>query len=97
MNKIVYCIAAALVIAGCGKKEPEQAAGVYVEISLKNTGDIDKYVVFNPNLRSVEECEATFAQALPQVMASLPNAIPKDSVATGWKCSLDDPSKKKLK
>jgi hypothetical protein len=83
---------AALVLGACKQKEAE---GVYVEISLKNDTDIDKYVVFNPNLKSIEECEATFPQALPGVMANLPQAIPKNSTATGWKCSLQDPTKKK--
>jgi hypothetical protein len=85
-------IAALLVLYGCKQKE---VSGVYVEISLKNDTDIDKYVVFNPNLKYIEECEATFAQALPDVMANLPQAIPKNSTATGWKCSLQDPTRKK--
>lgn len=94
MNRIAYCVAVALAVAGCSKEEPETTPGVYVEISLKNEGDIDKYVVFNPNLKSIKECEESFADALPAVMANLPAAIPANSVATGWKCSLEDPSKK---
>jgi hypothetical protein len=82
-------LAALLALGGC----KQQANGVYVEITLKNDADIDRYVMFNPNLKSVEECEATFAQALPGVMANLPAAIPKNSTATGWKCSLEDPTK----
>jgi hypothetical protein len=85
-------VVSAIALVGC-KQEP--AAGVYVEISLKNDTDIDKYVVFNPNIKTVEECEATFAASLPTVMANLPQAIPKNSTATGWKCSVKDPSKKK--
>ena len=85
-------IASVLALAGCKQKE---APGVYVEISLKNDADIDKYVVFNPNIKTVEECEATFAGSLPAIMAKLPEAIPKNSTATGWKCSLEDPAKKK--
>jgi len=94
MKLLAGCLVAvsALVLDGC---KQEQAPGVYVEISLKNDTDIDKYVVFNPNIRTVEECEATFAASLPAVMANLPQAIPKNSTATGWKCSLKDPSKKK--
>lgn len=84
-------VASALALAGC---KQQQTPGVYVEISLKNDTDIDKYVVFNPNIKTVEECEATFAASLPAVMAHLPQAIPKNSTATGWKCSLKDPSKK---
>ena len=85
-------IASALALAGC---KQEQAPGVYVEISLKNNTDIDKYVVFNPNIKTIGECEATFASSLPGVMAKLPEAIPKNSTATGWKCFLKDPTKKK--
>ena len=78
-------------IASCKQEAP--ANGVYVEISLKNTADIDRYVVFNPKLTSLKECKDTFEQSLPAVMANLPAAIPKDSTVTGWKCSLDDPAK----
>lgn len=94
MKMVATCIAviAALSLSAC-KKEP--APGVYVEISLKNDTDIDKYVVFNPNIKTIEECEANFASSLPTIMANLPQAIPKNSTATGWKCSLKDPSKKK--
>lgn len=96
MKNITVCIftAVLLMLAGC-KQKPEEAPGVYVEISLKNETDIDKYVVFNPNIKTIEECEATFAQSLPTVMAHLPEAIPKNSTSTGWKCYLKDPSKKK--
>ena len=55
-------VASVLALAGC---KQEQAPGVYVEISLKNDTDIDKYVVFNPNIKTIEECEATFAGSLP--------------------------------
>lgn len=94
MKHAACCIvvASALALAGC-KQEP--APGVYVEISLKNDTDIDKYVVFNPNIKTIEECEATFAESLPSIMANLPQAIPKNSIATGWKCSLKDPTGKK--
>ena len=94
MKNFTAClfIASALTLAGCKQKE---APGVYVEISLKNDADIDKYVVFNPNIKTIEECEAGFAASLPGVMANLPEAIPKNSTATGWKCFLEDPAKKK--
>ena len=94
MKKFAVCffVVSALALAGC---KQQQAPGVYVEISLKNDTDIDKYVVFNPNIKTLKECEATFAASLPGIMANLPQAIPKNSTATGWKCSLADPAKKK--
>lgn len=88
----LFFVVSILALAGC---KQEQAPGVYVEISLKNDTDIDKYVVFNPNIKTIEECEATFAGSLPAIMANLPQAIPKNSAATGWKCSMKDPAKKK--
>ena len=92
-NHAIIAIAlAAIALSGC---KQEQAEGIYVEITLKNDKDIDRYVVFNPNITSIKECEETFAQSLPSVMASLPEAIPKNSTATGWKCYLKDPTKKK--
>jgi len=94
MKNLASCffVVSALAMTGC---KPQQAPGVYVEISLKNDTDIDKYVVFNPNIKTIEECESTFAGSLPGIMAKLPQAIPKNSTATGWKCSLADPAKKK--
>jgi hypothetical protein len=85
-------VASVLALGGC---KQQQAPGVYVEISLKNDTDIDKYVVFNPNIKTIEECEATFASSLPSIMADLPAAIPKNSTATAWKCFLKDPTRKK--
>ena len=86
---------AVLSTLGLGACKQQSAPGVYVEISLKNDADIDRYVVFNPNIKTIEECEATFAASLPSIMANLPDAIPKNSTATGWKCLLKDPAKKK--
>ena len=91
-NCLLIASALAVALAGC---KQGQAPGVYVEITLKNDADIDRYVVFNPNIKTIEECEATFAGSLPGIMANLPKAIPKNSTATGWKCSLQDPAKKK--
>ena len=89
--RILACMVALSCLAACQRDQPVN--GIYVEIRLKNDADIDRYVVFNPNLNSLKACEETFAQALPQVMANLPASIPKNSTATGWKCSVEDPSK----
>lgn len=91
MRAAFVAVLAALALAAC--KPKQEAEGVYVEIRLKNDTDIDRYVVFNPDVKTLKECEDTFAQALPSVMANLPAAIPKNSTATGWKCSLENPAK----
>jgi len=93
MKKILTVIVASLLAASCAKKE---ADGVYVEISLDNDAEIGTYVVFNPNLKTIEECEASVEGALPSIMANLPPAIPKNSKVTGWTCSLDNPGEGKM-
>jgi hypothetical protein len=93
MKRVLALIVVGLLLASCAKKEGD---GVYVEISLDNDADVGTYVVFNPNLKTVEECEASIKDALPSIMASAPPAIPKDSKVTGWKCSLDDPGEGKM-
>jgi len=50
---VCFFVVSALALTGC---KQQQAPGVYVEISLKNDTDIDKYVVFNPNIKTIEEC-----------------------------------------
>jgi hypothetical protein len=82
----------ALSIAGCSEKE---ADGVYVELSLENDADIGSYVVFNPNLKTIEECEASVESAIPSILANMPPAIPKNSKVTGWECSLTNPAEGK--
>lgn len=93
MKKVLIVVFATLLLAGCEKKE---ADGVYVEISLDNDADVGTYVVFNPNLKTIEECEASIKDAIPSIMASAPAAIPKDSKVTGWKCSLENPGEGKM-
>ncbi len=77
-------------LTGCSQKE---ADGVYVEIFLQNNKNINTYIVFNPDMKTIEECEASFAESLPIIMKNLPPPIPKNSKATGWKCSITDPAK----
>ena len=93
MKQLTAILFLALILAACAEKE---ADGVYVEISLENSADIDKYVLFNPNIKTVSECEASIEEALPSIMANLPAGIPNDSKATGWKCSLDNPGEGKM-
>ena len=93
MNKVLPVIFVSLLLAGCTQKE---ADGVYVELSLENDADIGSYVVFNPNIRTIEECEAKIESAIPSIMANLPAAIPKDSKVTGWECTLENPGEGKM-
>ena len=93
MKRILPILPLLIALTACSQQETQ---GVYVEIDLKNDKDINSYILFNPNIKTVEECKESMDGALPSIMASLPEAVPKDSVATGWTCSLTDPKKAKL-
>ena len=90
MNKILLMFSLTCGLVSCSEPQGE---GVYVEISLDNEKHLNSYVLFNSNIKTVKECEASMDGALPSIMANLPQGIPKDSKATGWKCSLTDPRK----
>ena len=90
MKQIVLIFVLTIELVSCSEQTAE---GVYVEISLDNEKNLNSYVLFNPNIKTVEECETSMEGALPSIMANLPQGIPKDSKATGWKCSLTDPRK----
>lgn len=93
MKQLLPVLVVALLIAGCAEKEGE---GVYLTLSLENDADIDSYVVFNPSIRTVSECEESVAEALPSIMSDLPPEIPMNSKVTGWECSLTDPTEGKM-
>jgi len=93
MKRVLQILPLFFALTACS---PQETQGVYVEIDLKNDKDINSYILFNPNIKTVEECEASMEDALPSIMANLPEAVPRDSVATGWSCSITDPKKAKL-
>lgn len=96
MKRFVQTIVLVLMLTSCSKQQEE---GVYVDISLENEENLNSYVLFNPNIKTIEECEASMEGALPSIMANAPKGIPRESKVTGWKCYLSDPrkGKKKLK
>ena len=90
MKQVLLILSLTIGLVSCSE---QQADGVYVEISLDNEKNLNSYVLFNPNIKTVKECETSMEGALPSIMANLPQGIPEDSKATGWKCSLTDPRK----
>ncbi|UCD67421.1 MAG: hypothetical protein JSW48_11295 [Betaproteobacteria bacterium] len=92
MKRLLLTLTVGLLLMGCAEQE---ADGVYVELSLENDADIGSYVVFNPNLKTIEECEASVQGALSSILANMPPAIPKNSKVTGWECSLTNPAEGK--
>ena len=90
MKRALPILFLVLAMTGCSERQEE---GVYVELSLENKENLNSYVLFNPNIKTIEECEATIERAVPSIMANAPKEVPRDSRVTGWKCSLTDPRK----
>jgi len=77
-------------LSACGRGE---AQGVYLIIELDNPANVNQYTVFNPNVSSVAECNAGAAAAIPQILASAPPSVPRNSRVKSWRCSLVPPEK----
>ena len=90
MNKILPILLLVFALVSCSKQQEE---GVYVELSLENKENLNSYVLFNPNIKTIEECEASIEGAVPSIMANAPKGVPGDSRVTGWTCTLTDPRK----
>ncbi|MGH9425305.1 MAG: hypothetical protein ACRD2L_03245, partial [Terriglobia bacterium] len=70
-----------------------EAEGVYLIIELENSANVNQYTVFNPNVRSVAECKASAGAAIPQILASAPPNVPRNSQVKSWRCSLIPPER----
>ena len=88
MRRLPLALILALALAACAEKPSD---GVYVDISLENKEGINSYIVFNPNIKTLDECQSSMEKALPAIMANPPEAVPRGSKATGFKCYLTDP------
>lgn len=77
-------------LSACGRSE---AQGVYLIIELENPANVNQYTVFNPNVRSIAECKSSAAAAIPQILASAPPNVPRNSRVKNWRCSLIPPEK----
>jgi len=89
MKSLSAILGVALLFA-CGRGEAE---GVYLIIELENAANVNQYTVFNPNVRSVAECKSSAAAAIPQILASAPPNVPRNSRVKSWRCSLIPPEK----
>ncbi len=77
-------------LVACGRND---AQGVYLIIELENSTNVNQYTVFNPNMHSVAECRSNAAAAIPQILASAPSNVPRNSRVKSWRCSLIPPER----
>jgi hypothetical protein len=77
-----------LVLSGCS---PDKANGTYLIVELENSENVSRYSVFNPYVRSIEECNSNAKAAITQILTSVPRVVPEDSKVKSWRCSLTPP------
>jgi hypothetical protein len=77
-----------LAVIGCSQ---EKADGTFLIVELENSENVKQYSVFNPYVRSVEECNSNANTAISQILASVPRVVPEDSKVKSWRCSLTPP------
>lgn len=73
---------------GCSQKNGD---GTVLILELENSENVHQYWVFNPYNRTIEKCNETAEQAIPQILAS--TAVPKDSKVKSWRCSFIPPER----
>ena len=72
-------------------------AGVFLQILLEDQkGQELSYVLFNPNVETVESCEASAETSLDAIVERLPEEY-SSSTVTGWACTLTNPEAGKTK
>ena len=64
-----------LAVIGCSQ---EKADGTFLIVELENSENVKQYSVFNPYVRSVEECNSNANTAISQILASVPRVVPED-------------------
>jgi len=101
MNKAIYCYSKVtttimtllaalglLVSSGCS---PDKSNGTFLIVELDNSENVKQYSVFNPYVRSIEECNSNAKTAILQILTSIPRVVPEDSKVKSWRCSLTPP------
>lgn len=84
--------------SGCGdsgdtgeKVNQESSSGVFLQILLVNPeGEDMSYVLFNPNVKTIEECNQSAQDNMNTIIELLPPEL-QDSKVTGSSCSYTNP------
>lgn len=94
---------AMFVLVSCGEKtevvstDSSEEAGIFLQIMLEDEkGQEISYVSFNPNVKTLEACDAAAEISMDDIV----NRLPPDysgATVTGWSCSFTNPEAGKIK
>ena len=91
------------VLVGCGEEaqvvslDSSEEAGIFLQIMLEDEKEQEiSYVLFNPNVKTLEACNVVVEAELDNIVKKLPPEY-SGSTVTGWSCSLSNPEAGKIK
>ena len=97
------CVVSMMILVGCGDSSdstsPEDLdeSGIFLQILLEDEkGQELSYVLFNPNVKTLDACNASAESSLDDIVQRLPPDYSSSKV-TGWSCSLTNPEAGKTK
>jgi hypothetical protein len=97
------CVVSMMILVGCGDSSdstsPEDLdeSGIFLQILLEDEkGQELSYVLFNPNVKTLDACNASAESSLDDIVKRLPPEY-SSSAVTGWSCSLTNPEAGKTK
>ena len=92
-----------IILVGCsepsddGSIEAPDESGIFLQILLEDEkGQEISYVLFNPNVKTLDACNASAEASMDNIVKRLPPEYSPSKV-TGWSCSLTNPEAGKTK
>ncbi len=100
---IGLCIFSMIILVGCGESSDDVSSGaldesgIFLQILLEDEkGQELSYVLFNPNVKTLDACNASAENSLDDIVKRLPPEYSSSEV-TGWSCSTTNPEAGKTK
>ncbi|MDA1331331.1 MAG: hypothetical protein O3A65_02490 [Proteobacteria bacterium] len=94
--RLSLSILSMFLLVSCGEATTEEA-GIFLQIMLKDKkGQEISYLSFNPNVKTLEACNAKAEEDMDDIVKGLPPEY-SGSTVTGWLCSFTNPEAGKIK
>ena len=103
LSGVGFCVFSMIILIGCGDSSDDapsevlDESGIFLQILLEDEkGQELSYVLFNPNIKTLDACNASAESSLDDIVQRLPPDYSSSKV-TGWSCSLTNPEAGKTK
>ena len=89
LSGIGFCVFSMIILIGCGDSSDDapsevlDESGIFLQILLEDEkGQELSYVLFNPNIKTVDACNASAESSLDDIVQRLP---PRPEVPLSWR------------